>query len=378
MKILVSISYYVPHISGLTNSIKNLSELLSKNGYRITVLTTQHSKKLKKREIIDGVEVIRVPYLFKFHKGFFMPAFPLAVWQAVMRSNQVIINLPQAEGFIVAVLAKFMGKKVHCIYHCDINIKEIFGAEFIEFLLRVTNFVSLLFVDTIITSSEDFAQHSNLLTRYANKIKTVNLVISSPVINIAAKNELAKRLQPKKRYLIGFIGRIATEKGVEYLLSAIPALKSIIGNDFTILIAGPKNVVGEYQYLEKVTKLFEKYKANIIMLGELKQSELGAFYSLLDVLVLPSVNNTEAFGMVQVEAMLCGTPVVATDLPGIRVPVLTTGMGELAEPENPLFLAEKIMKVLQNRNKYIKNKKEIEEHFGKIKILSQYQKIFVD
>jgi glycosyltransferase involved in cell wall biosynthesis len=102
---------------------------------------------------------------------------------------------------------------------------------------------------------------------------------------------------------------------------------------------------------------------------------LGNFYANLAVLVLPSINATEAFGMVQVEAMLCGTPVVCSDLPGARVPVLETGMGEIAKKKDSKDLAAKIVKVLNNRSDYVKKKKIVEDVFAPEKLLSSYEKL---
>ena len=77
----------------------------------------------------------------------------------------------------------------------------------------------------------------------------------------------------------------------------------------------------------KIQHLVEQHKDRVLFLGELHGGQLSNFYSMCDVLTLPSVNSTESFGMVQVEAMLCGTPVVASDIPGVREATRVTGMG---------------------------------------------------
>ena len=73
------------------------------------------------------------------------------------------------------------------------------------------------------------------------------------------------------------------------------------------------------------------------------------FYRRIGLLVLPSVNRTEAFGIVQPEAMLSGIPVVASDLPGVRAPIKLTDNGELAAAGNLKALMQAIIKVMENR-----------------------------
>jgi glycosyltransferase involved in cell wall biosynthesis len=375
MRILISISYYSPHISGLTNATKNLAELLTQNGYTVTVLATQHSKALPLKENINGIKVERIPYLFKLYKGFIMPSFIFYVYKALKKCDQVIINLPQAEGFIVAVLAKLFNKKIHSIYHCEIVFSQKQRrAKLMKFIFTVADSITLALTDSIIMTSDDFAKSTSFFEKYQNKIKIVNLVISPPSINKNIEEDLVKKL-PKKRYRIGFIGRIAAEKGVEYLLDTIPQLREKLDNDFVIVIAGPTRVIGEQKYLEKITRLMDEYKDNIVRIGELKEEELGAFYSMLDVLALPSINSTEAFGMVQVEAMLCGTPVVASDLPGVRVPVQATGMGELVNIKDSTDLNENLIKVLKDKSNYAKKQEVVENIFSTKKATSEYENL---
>ena len=80
--------------------------------------------------------------------------------------------------------------------------------------------------------------------------------------------------------------------------------------------------------------------------------------------------------MVQVEAMYCGTPVVTTDLPGVRVPVQKTGMGEIVPPGNVSALAQAIEKILKNKRQYRKQRELIEDIFSEKKIVLAYQRLF--
>jgi glycosyltransferase involved in cell wall biosynthesis len=74
----------------------------------------------------------------------------------------------------------------------------------------------------------------------------------------------------------------------------------------------------------------------------------------MDVFTLPSINTLEAFGLVQVEAMMCGVPVIASDLPGVKTIVQNTGMGLVCKRNDPQSLADCILTILESPEKFIK------------------------
>lgn len=106
------------------------------------------------------------------------------------------------------------------------------------------------------------------------------------------------------------------------------------------------------------------------------EEEMGKFYEGLDLFVLPSTNSLEAYGMVQVEAMLCGVPVVASDLFGVRTIVQKTGMGVIVKKKDPEDLANGIIEVINNKEKYVKERAEILSVVGTKTCLSVFEKCF--
>jgi glycosyltransferase involved in cell wall biosynthesis len=99
-------------------------------------------------------------------------------------------------------------------------------------------------------------------------------------------------------------------------------------------------------------------------------------FSVADVLVLPSTNSTESFGLCQVEAMLCGVPSVASNLPGVRQPVRMTGMGEIAAVADPADLAHQLVKVLESPAAYRKDRATIRRMFDLERTVSEYEAIY--
>jgi glycosyltransferase involved in cell wall biosynthesis len=100
---------------------------------------------------------------------------------------------------------------------------------------------------------------------------------------------------------------------------------------------------------------------------------MADFYAACDVMVLPS--DTECFALAQVESMLSGTPMVMTDIPGGRVPVMVTGMGKLAKQGDAESIGEAIVEVLRNRDAYIKPREYIEQCFSFKDTVDRYEAV---
>jgi glycosyltransferase involved in cell wall biosynthesis len=89
-----------------------------------------------------------------------------------------------------------------------------------------------------------------------------------------------------------------------------------------------------------------------------------------------SLNNTETFGLVQIEAMMNGVPTIASDLPGVRQPVRMTGMGEITPIGDANALASAIIKVLENRERYIRSPDVISATFSPEETASEYIRLY--
>ena len=107
-------------------------------------------------------------------------------------------------------------------------------------------------------------------------------------------------------------------------------------------------------------------------MGRLSDEEQAVFYSEIDVLALPSVNSLESFGMVQVEAMMCGAPVIASDLPGVRTVVDSTGMGLICRKSDVDDLVRCLEMIMRNKQEYIRPRDEIVEKYGIDQTIDKY------
>jgi glycosyltransferase involved in cell wall biosynthesis len=176
--------------------------------------------------------------------------------------------------------------------------------------------------------------------------------------------------------IIGMATRLAAEKGVEILLNALPRILARYP-DARVLYAGQyQNVLGEQDYARRLQPLLEQYRDRWTFLGVLNPSEMAVFFSACDTIVVPSLNSTESFGLVQVEAMLCGTPSIASNLPGVRVPPQSTGMGQVVPIGNSAALAEAVLDVLENRPRYVRPRAEIEARYSTAQTAARYEELF--
>lgn len=375
MRILFALTYYRPHVSGLTIYVQRLAQVMAARGHQVTVLTSQYSKDLPREEDDGGVRVVRVPVAWRISKGVVMPSFPGHAWREIRRHDIVSIHLPQFEASLLAFLARLAGRPPVLTYHCDLQLPPGLFNRFVNRVVFVSNYIAGWLAKAVVAYTEDYAVNSPYLRKFTRKRR----VIPPPVIMPPADADDCEALRQEHslggKKIIGFAARFAAEKGVEYLLNAIPYILTEIPN-IKILFAGEyQNVIGERVY-EKLKPLMDQYQEHLTFLGVLPPQKMADFFSVSDVVVLPSVNSTESFGLVQVEAMLCGTPVVASDLPGVRVPTRVTGMGETVPIRNEVALAEAIVRVIRNRKHYVRPREEIERAFNLETTQRLYEELF--
>ena len=378
MKILHALTYYHPHISGLTIYVERLGETLAARGHAVTVLASQHNPTLARREERHGVQVVRAPVLLQVNKGVIAPAYTAAAWRLMREHDVLHLHLPLLEAGPLALLARrFARRPVVLTYHCDIRLPLGAISRPLEAGIALTHRLAGRLANRVVTYTQDYAEHSPFVSRYLDKVETVfpPVIMDPPPPGAGAARRAA--IAPGGEAVIGFAGRVSTEKGIHHLLNALPAIQAAIG-PVRVAFAGPYDkVVGE-RYYEQLGPLLERYRDQLVFLGELRGADLAAFYAACDCLVLPSVNSTESFGLVQVEAMLCGTPVVASALPGVRQPVRVTGMGEIAPIADPAGLAAALGKVLADRPRYVRPRAEIAARFDLDATAAFYERLYAD
>ena len=342
----MTLSYYRPNISGITYYADQLARTLSQK-HRVTILTGQHQKTLPRREVVNRrLVVYRAAVWKRLNKGLIMPTYPIWAWRLVRQNQLVILHAPQPEGFWVALFAWLFRRPLIVVHHCDFFFPSSWLNASLGFLVRLLHHFIYAWATAIVIYTLDYGQFSPLTRKRLLKAEVI-----LPPIKLPPEHQPAQL--PTARVKIGFVGRLGWEKGLPVLLKAIPHLARRL-NDFKIILIGPQPV-GDTSF-QKVKPLLAKYRHYLYFTGPIARQDLAAYYRQFNCLVLPSTSSLESFGIVQPEAMVSGCPVVASNLPGVRVPVQMTGMGELVVPGDSADLAAKVLQVVQHPSRYRQTK----------------------
>lgn len=377
MNVLLVLTYYHPHVSGLTIYVQRLATALAERGHQVTVLTSRYDPALPAEEEIDGVRVVRAPVLFRLSKGVIMPSFPMLAWRLIREHDVVSVHLPQFEASLLGLLGRLAGRPVVLTYHCDLQLPRGWFNRIVDKVVFISNYLAGHLAEAAVAYTQDFAEHSHFLSRFLSKVQ----VIPPPVIMPAPEPEAVEAFRAAHdladRPVVGMAARLATEKGVEVLIEAVPRLLEALPR-LKVLFAGQyKDVMGEEAYYQRLMPMIEQLGAeHWEFLGMLTQAQMPAFFAACDVLVVPSLNSTESFGLVQVEAMLCGTPSIASNLPGVRQPPRMTGMGEVTPIGDSEALAEAILRILEHPDDYVQPRGLIEDTFSLGRTVSGYEALF--
>jgi glycosyltransferase involved in cell wall biosynthesis len=379
MKILTVLTYYRPHTSGLTIYAERLAKAFVKRGHQVTVMTTQYDPSLPREEIMDGVKVVRVPVAARVSKGVIAPTFGLVATKLVWQHDVVQLHLPQFDAPGVALRARLFGKPVVLTYHCDLFLPRTLFNRFVNFVVNFLNNMAGLFAHHIVTYTQDYADHSPYLSRYASKLTPILPPVELPTPTTEAVSAFAERYRTKERKpVIGMAARFASEKGVEVLLEALPAILKKYPNAQVLYAGQHENVMGEQTYFSRLAPKIREYEisGHWTFLGNLDPIQMAAYYPNLDVFTVPSLNSTEAFGLVQIEAMMNGVPSVPSALPGVRQPVLMHGMGKVSQIGDSASLAESILSVLDEAEKYRGDVNAIKKSYNPDSVAQEYEKLF--
>jgi glycosyltransferase involved in cell wall biosynthesis len=372
MRVLFALTYYRPYTSGLTIYVQRLATAMAQRGHTATILTSQYDPSLPQLEMMDGVRVVRAPVLARVSKGVLMPSIGWLASALALHHDAMSLHLPQFDASGLALRGRVLRQPVLLTYHCDLQLPPGSLNRMVNHVVDVSNTIAGMFSTAVVAYTQDYADHSPFLSRFRSKVRVI-----PPPVEVATlpddEIQLFRQRWNIQGPVIGMAARLAAEKGVEVLLNALPRILEVYPNARVLYAGQFENVLGEEAYARRLAPLFEQYRANWTFLGTLGPRDMAAFFPNCDVLVVPSLNSTESFGLVQVEAMLCGTPCVASNLPGVRQPVMQTGMGLVAPIGNSYALSDCILQILGDKQRYLRPREEIAARFSTERTAAEYE-----
>lgn len=339
MKVLQLVKYYDPCQGGMESVVKNIVEGVIENfeTNSFIVYSNNHKRNFIKEVISKNRETI-----IKEITPVYLKSQPLNLrypsLKRLIKENDVIHHhypFPTMEFTLLRYLKKMTNKKFIITWHANIKnsrwnwIERIYNPMMEQLLDRA---------DSIIVTSPQLFEASEILQKYKHKVKTIALSFDPKFATSVA------RIFPEGRcFEILFVGKLRKYKGVEYLINAIVDL------DVNL------KIVGNGEELNSLILLLEDLKVTnkVTFITDADDFQLANYYKKADLFVLPSINEAEAFGVVQLEAMANGLPVINTSLEsGVPFVSLNEFSGFTVNPKNSTALKEAIEKIISNKQLY--------------------------
>ena len=360
MKIASVTPVFSPYRGGIGVVCGHNACFLADAGHTVEILTPQYKKNKLVSEKFEsfGSGIIRRlrPFLAYGNAAI----LPQLIWR--LKNYDVIhLHYPFIGAVVPVIIAKkIFKKKLVVTYHMDLFGKGGIRQPIFHYYNRLVMPLLEHFSDRIIVTSRDYAQFSRL-GRYMDY---------SPEKYYEVPNSVSvERFYPREKNneimtrhgigsgdkVIGFVGGLDTAhyfKGVEYLIEAFALMlhgleKTGSPASYKLLIVGDGDLRARYEQRAASLKVADQ----VVFAGSVSDKDLPEYYNLADVVTLPSIDRSEAFGVALVEAMACGKPVVASSLPGVRSVVRDGENGYLSKICDTPDLASKLLSILNDDQK---------------------------
>jgi rhamnosyl/mannosyltransferase len=330
---------YFPVFGGIENLVRVMAESQAKHGHAVDVLVTQIANRKSEIENRNGVRVVKAARQLNIQSAPIAFFFPRHVAQLTHDADIVHLHAPYPIGEACNL---FFGraKKTVITWHSDIVRQKTLLRVYAPILKRV-----VARADCILSSSEAYAKSSPWINPHLDKVRVVPFGIDpSRFVAAERRSKAAEKIRqsllsphrPSSRapLIVLGLGRLRYYKGFDDLIRAVAQTKDVIG---VLVGVGPMEM--------ELKSLAHQLGANdrVIFAGELSDDELPLYYQAADVFALPSNSRAEAFGMVILEAMASGLPILSTEIGTATSWINRHGeTGFVVPPQQPNALANAI------------------------------------
>lgn len=329
MKLLQTNKLYPPHCGGMENTVRDIAEILaSDSSFQSDVLVCQEKGK-RNIEKINGVGVSRASSLGRlFSLPISFDYFRL-FRKTIKDYDLLLIHHPYPLASIARLLFMPKNKPVAVWYHSDIVRQKFFYYLVYPFL-----YLDLKAAKVIFVGSRRLAEKSPLLCKFIDKCQAIPFGVDLNLYKKDCSSQVADLKNQYGRFMLA-VGRLVYYKGYPDLLEA---MKTAPGK---LLIIGTGPLENDMRKFISENNLEERVK-----IISSHPEDLVPYYQACEFLVFPSSARSEAFGLVQIEAMACGKPVINTDLPTGVPEVSPEGVTGLTVPVGDCQKLAQVIKTL--------------------------------
>lgn len=336
MKIGHIVCTYPPYKGGMGNAAQSFVIELEKRGHECWVFTPDYEG------VGNDGRIMRLKPWLKYGNAAFIPG----LYKELKNIDVIHLHYPFFGAALIVWFFKLMhpSKPLVITYHMDVKgrglvriISTMYRWLFSRLILSSANLLTC--------SSLDYAQNSQM----KNIIKLRPFLdlpfgVSDKFFALSNKNE-----QEFSRRIL-FVAALDAAHYFKGVADLFEAIKLCEDKRFHLDIVGKGDLLGFYQALVHKNGIFDR----VTFRGGVALDELVRLYQQADYTLLPSIDMSEAFGIVLTESMACGTPVIASALPGVRSVVDDGKTGYLVPPSNPLELSKTINKAYRDQSHWQK------------------------
>lgn len=337
MKIAHIVCVFPPYKGGIGKSAHDFASMMSSVGNEVDIYTPLYSS-FEAREEYSKLKIHRVKSFFKLGNGAFIPR----LFFELKKYDLIYLHYPFFGGAEIVWLFGIFNKKTKIILHYHMDVMGL------SLLFRILSIPSKLIerkllkrADLITVGSLDYLEGSqikNYYTRNKEKFRETFFPVDTEKFYLRSGN---KNLDIKSILFVGGLDKAHYFKGLNVLIDALSQIKE--RTDWKLQIVGRGELIDEYK--ERCQKV--GIDDRVQFLNSVSDEELPSVYRESDFFVLPSINKGEAFGIVLLEALSSGLPVIASNLAGVRS-VFSSKEGFLVVPDDKNDLRIKIEKMLDN------------------------------
>jgi len=335
LRILEVNKAYYPHVGGIETLVRQYAENFeNKSDLRVLVCRDGRGKTI--HEKINGVKIIRSGSLGTYFSCPLSLSFILKFRKIAENADVVHINMPFPLADLALLLSGYRGRIV-VSWHSDV-VKQ----KKLLFFYKPIMIKLLKRADLILTATQGHIDGSPYISEFRDKCRVIPYGINiGEYLSIQRKPVLTEKLIDKSAVKVFFTGRLVYYKGVDILLKAFRNVRNC-----ELFIAGTGTLENQLKSYAESHNM-----QNVHFLGFLSDDDLKCAFADCDIFVLPSVANSEAFGIVQLEAMVYSKPVINTSLPTGVPHVSVDGVsGITVEPSKPVQLANAINMLAEDKN----------------------------